>query len=372
MVGAIISFAAPLNLNTGEFPIGVYSADPQSDENFALLKSLGINYVHTYSIGHNTPENNKETRKFMDMTHKHGLKVMFNLMGRKWVKGPDGQKKLKQLIDQFKSHPALGFWYLYDEPRASQLPQLRKLYSILRQETPLTPVAIVTPWIEQWKCFTEICDILMVDNYPVRDEKFPESSIFALTKFADEAIALGKPVMVAPQIMSWKTFAYQLKNQGYNEKDFRFPNEQELRYWSYSTLAQGGRGLIFYSFYHAFQKGKNLKWVKEVFGKVTKEVSEFSKITAPANNPTILKRAGDNNFRIALWNREGGSYLVLINNYPLTRKRVNRWMENQIMTAELVPWGATRKIEAKITGGRLRIAEEINPWEVLVWKIKRK
>jgi hypothetical protein len=363
--------AAPFDLNSNTYPIGVYSADPATDKTFAFLKSIGVNYVHTYGMGHNTEENNIATKKFLDLAQKHGLKVMVNLMGRIWVKKVDGVEQLRQFVRKFKDHPAVGFWYLYDEPRARDLPKLRKLYSMLKQETPLIPVALVTPWIEEWTCFQEVYDILLVDLYPVRDEEFPQSPIQSLTQFAGQAIKLGKPVIVAPQIMNWETFAYQLKGKGYDEKKFRYPNFQELRYWSYFTLARGGRGLMYFSFYHAHKKWKNIEWVNDVFAKVTKEVSQFTKLTAPANRPVIMKRARDACYEMALWTRKDGEYLVLVNNWPLTRLRISRWTENIISDAELEPWGETRKVAAKIENGKLIIPEKINPWEVFVWKIKR-
>ena len=366
-----ILIGKPFDLNSNEYPIGVYSADPATDKTFAFLKSIGVNYVHTYGMGHNTEENNIRTQKYLDLAQKHGLKVMVNLMGRIWVKKTDGVEQLHTFVRKFKDHPAVGFWYLYDEPRARDLPKLRKLYSMLKQETPLIPVALVTPWIEEWTCFQEVYDILLVDLYPVRDEQFPGSPLQSLTKFASQAMKLGKPVIVAPQIMSWETFAHQLKGQGYDTSKLRYPNLQELRYWSYYTLAKGGRGLMYYSFYHAHKKWKNMEWVNNVFAKITREVKEFTTLTAPANKPVIFKRANDACYEMALWNREKGEYLVLINNWPLTRLRVNRWTENVISNAKLEPWGETRKVTAEIKNGKLIIPEKVNPWEVFVWKVTR-
>ena len=134
-----ILIGKPFDLNSNEYPIGVYSADPATDKTFAFLKSIGVNYVHTYGMGHNTEENNIRTQKYLDLAQKHGLKVMVNLMGRIWVKKTDGVEQLRTFVHKFKDHPAVGFWYLYDEPRARDLPKLRKLYSMLKQENSIDP-----------------------------------------------------------------------------------------------------------------------------------------------------------------------------------------------------------------------------------------
>ena len=359
--------AKPFDLNSKEFPIGVYSADPPTAENFAYLKSIGVNYVHSYGMGHGNVEDEKRTKDFLDLAEKNGLKVMVNLMGRIWVKKTNGADELRKFIRKFKNHPAVGFWYLYDEPKAKNLAALRKLYSMLKQESPLIPVALVTPWIEEWKSFQEVYDILMVDLYPVKDKKFPNSPVNLLTKFTNEAIALGKPVIAVPQMFNWKIYPNQVK--GYDIKKLRYPNAIEIRYWNYYTLAAGGRGLFYYSFYHAFKNDP--EWVKKVFAKEIKEARRFIELTAPANKPVAFKRAEDDNYKMAIWTRENGEFLVLINNWPLARPKVKRWTENMIVGAELIPWGSTRNVKAKIDNGKLIIDEKINPWEVFVWKVKR-
>lgn len=72
-----------------DFPIGVYSADPQTDENMELLKRSGFNYIHSYR---SLPDEHEE---ILDLAQKHGIKVMLNL-NRNYVKeerfGIDAQR----------------------------------------------------------------------------------------------------------------------------------------------------------------------------------------------------------------------------------------------------------------------------------------
>lgn len=70
----LTSNSEPLKLESNSFPIGVYSADPATDENFAFLKSIGVDYVHTYGIGANTEKNNQKAQKFLILHKSTGLK----------------------------------------------------------------------------------------------------------------------------------------------------------------------------------------------------------------------------------------------------------------------------------------------------------
>jgi hypothetical protein len=368
-VGSLAGYAEPLKLYSKSFPIGVYSADPATDENFAFLKSIGVDYVHTYGIGANTEENNIKTQKLLDLAQKHGLKVMFNLKCRVWVKKADGIKQLRQLVQKFKKHPALGFWYVYDEPLPNLLPKLKEIYRMLKQETPEIPVALVTPWIKDWYKLAEATDILMVDNYPVRDKSFPHSPINQIIDFTKSALKHKKMVIPVFQTINWKIFAHQLKGKGYDESKYRFPNWQEERFWAFSSLCLGVHGQFYYSFYNAKYRCKGEKWLKEVLGRVTKETREFTTLVAPAWRPNTSQYLKDQKLYVGTWRSKIRAFVIVANNSPEERY-ISVPLNGYFRQEKLMPWGDTRKIVTKISKGILTTNEKIKPWEVFIWQTK--
>ncbi len=364
--------AKTFDLHSNQYFIGMYAVTPSTDKNFQMLKEAGVEYIHNYSIGKMGEEALKKDIAFLDKAQKNGLKVIYNIY-RDWFKDLNNEKleRLKHHINSVKAHPALGVWYIYDEPKISQTSQLRKVYALLKQETPLIPVALCVKWGKEWKKFYDVCDILLFDYYPVKDKPFPLDEIGLFANFHRQASELGKPVIAVPQMFNWRSFPKKFRSQPERLKNMRFPNEQELRYMIYSGLCLGSRGMMFFSFYRGYSsKEGDKEWVKSTMLKTTKELREFVDTVAPAHAPYKFTRAEDTNYYSALWRNENGTYLVLVNNYPLARDSASRWLEDQLLSGELIPVGSTRKIDAIIEDGKLKIKEEIKPWETFVWKIK--
>ncbi len=347
-----------------EFPIGVYSA-VVCDSDMKAIRDAGFNMVHTYS------SSDKDYDTLLESARRNGLKVMFNL-DRKLVTGLDGVEKMRVTVRKYKEHPALGFWYLYDEPAGKITPDvLRPFYKMLKEETPDIPVALVNCWDETWDRYSDVLDIQMVDLYPVRDQKFPEAPIQQFTTLVKEAVALGKPVMAVPQLMSWKSFSHQLK--GYQAELFRYPNVAELRYMMFGSMTYGVCGFFGYSYHHAMRTGGDSGWWSRDCGKVFMEVRDFAAAVKEPSEPVIFRRAGDSNQRAAYWPGKDGGFLVLVNAWPLENPRPGCWLEGYFdKDYELIPWGNTRKVTASIINNRIKIDGKAQPWEVFIWKMKEK
>ncbi len=142
--------ASGFRLDSDEFPIGMFSVD--SPGAMAQVARMGVGYVHTYAGGRSLTETElARDRAYLDEAQKNGLKVMFNLNGPVWLKRPDGVAEMLTLVSTFKDHPALGFWYLYDEPDGScTAAQLKPYYEAIRAATPAIPVAVCTAWSARW------------------------------------------------------------------------------------------------------------------------------------------------------------------------------------------------------------------------------
>ena len=331
------------------------------------VKEMGVTYIHTYGMGRDSsPEGIEKDLAYMDLAHKHGLKVMAYLNGRKWL-GARGLLDVQRIADALKDHPALGFWLLYDEPSGTHsVTDLKPYYWLLKHEAPEVPVALVEAWKKDWYLYTEVCDILQLDTYPVRDEPFPAAPLGIVTEVIGRGVTLpGANIMPVLQCMNWKAFAAeQMATRGHDPDKLRYPNPEELRYWSYSSLAQGVRGLFWWSYYRSVQGGYG--WINSQFKETMLQVREFVDLVSPAHEAERFIYAQDEDVFMALWRRDIGTYLVLANGQPIARN-IRRGTEGLLSEAVLEPWGHTRDTEISVTGGVIAVHAE--PWETFVWRV---
>lgn len=365
-LGAVSGAAAPLDLQSDEFPIGMYSAD--SEGAMRQCKEMGITYVHTYGMcREGTPEGIAKDRAYLDKAQQQGVKAMAYLNGKRWVTKDAGRlEELRTLVRALKDHPALGMWLLYDEPDGKFTPQeLLPFYRMLKEETPNVPVVIVEAWTKTWWESAKACDLFMVDAYPIYDEEFPASKLDSITRFSESAIQrAGKPVAPVLQCFNWKALPEAAKSRGKDVAKLRYPNTSELRYFSYSSLAMGARGLFWWSYYHSVRVGYG--WMGREFAPVIREVREFTDLVKPAHKPVVFERARDDNLHMALYQRPTGTYLVLVNAWPLERD-IRRNTEGKLSTGRLEPWGKTRDAKARLENGQVIV--RAGPWETFVWKV---
>lgn len=354
-----------------EFPVIVYSLDPATDVNFKLARSLGFNTAHTYHSGSDDPKSIEQDCSFLELAQTNGMKVMFNLNGKKWVKDTDGGQAFRSYIRKFKKNSAISIWYLCDEPSIEAIPALRKLYRILKDETPDIPVAIAMNWNIDFMRYSDIYDIILPDVYPVSDQSFPNAPIYHLSDFAGSLLTIGKPVIPVAQLFNWKILPEKAQTRMSDPANCRYPNATELRYWLYTSTVQGCSGIAFYSFYHSLiqDKVEAESWTEKVLGPVLREYLNWY------GNGFIqhqeFKRFHDTRLRGMIGRNATGEFLVLINDWPLKQNIKKRYMEELIGNASLIPVGTTRKVNAVIQDGMLKIEEEIQPWETMVWKINR-
>ena len=360
------SGAAPFRLDSDEFPLGMFSVD--STQAMDRVAQMGIGYVQTYGMGEgNDPAAIARDLAYLDNAQRRGLKVAFNLGGDRWVAMENGVEEMMVLVDAVKNHPALGFWYFYDEPDGTHSPaELKPFYLALKQATPDIPVALAEAWTEKWNSFTNVQDLLMIDTYPVQHRPFPESKLDVMTQFTDRAIAQGQPVMPINQCFNWKVFGKgkeTYRNSPVSE--LRFPVADEIRYWCYSGAVQGVRGMFWWSHTRSVEVDKD--WINGEFADTMREFREFTELTAPTYKPVIFKRVKNSSILVALWRRPAGTFLVAVNGSPLGQPLI-QGLEGEVPEATLLPWGSTRATDAAIREGRLE-GGVARPWEVFVWRV---
>jgi hypothetical protein len=98
-------------VDSSTFPI-IFLDVPNTNEAFATAKKWGATDVHRYAMGRSI----KKNQSFFNRAADHGLKVMSNLQLSHWIKKDHGLDSVQAYVKHFKDSPALGFWYLGDEP----------------------------------------------------------------------------------------------------------------------------------------------------------------------------------------------------------------------------------------------------------------
>ena len=348
---------------TGEFPIGIYALDPIGEGTYRAAANSGFNYVFYYVDILTAKE---RVSRLLDTSEKCGMKVALQVVrGKHILRDPEHLKKLRTAVREWKNHPALGMWYLFDEPSPELHERLLNIYKMLKTETPDIPVLLCLSWIKNYQVFKDCADILMPDLYPVKNQKFPDAPLNQFSHFVWDVKRLKKPVMPIAQIMSFVNYPKMVK---VDPKSCGEPNAQELRYFSFSVMTMDVCGIAYYSFWDIWRqyrfKSYFLKEAKPVF----LEVREFAMAVDGMKFECHSKKIGTGyppKFFCSSWQKDGRSLIVFVNN---TSKPVEGefQLERTLPSGSLSPWGQTRSVKATNLGSRL-VLERVAPWEVLIW-----
>ena len=82
-----------------------------------------------------------ETPEHLDTAHRHGLRMLYSI-GPRDLDDPKWKKRVDELIDEAKDHPAMYAYYLQDEPTPDAFPLLARLVKYLRERDPAHPAWI--------------------------------------------------------------------------------------------------------------------------------------------------------------------------------------------------------------------------------------
>ncbi|MCC7351234.1 MAG: hypothetical protein IT446_11755 [Phycisphaerales bacterium] len=390
-------------------------AVPGTDRNFEHAKAIGANYVHLYGLSYDaSPKGMKAMRDYLDLAQKHGLKVMFDLDGHRRMAKPDGLEEMRRIVTAFKNHPALGFWYLADEPElnGTTAQTTEKYYKLIKAESPDIPVCLLTATMSSWNGYLSSLDVYSFDIYPVSTAPFPQASIESVTDFNQWALTSGKPVLPCLQAFNYVIYDAEklLKKSKLDDPEerkrlmeLRYPTQAELRYWHFATLAQGAQGAIYYGYLPGgqtglavtdpitgetlstpdptglapknWQEGTKLdpKWLDNTLKPAIAELKSFTDTVAPAWKHEAIPSGQTQNIMQAAWKRGDKTYVVMVNNWPLARYvLVSEEMMSFFQNGKAKPWGFSRQTAPQVDQNGNRMLDLIYPWEVLVWEIQAK
>ncbi|MBN2309127.1 MAG: hypothetical protein JXR94_09165 [Candidatus Hydrogenedentes bacterium] len=232
------------------FVIGVYSAGNPDD--LPLLAEAGFNTVHSYLWeGERTPETGQA---WLDAADRAGLKCLVGLY-RPDVKAMDSEAML-QRIEQYRDHPALLAWHTMDEPAWDKEGNEGKrympaAYALLKEHDPKHPVTAVVCHFTDPALFEPSLDVMQADYYPVPPipaEWYSGTGFRGVRIYAEkwrEASGGTKPYWYVGQIFDFSVS--KEKRHDIPDEWKRLPTGEELRCMTYTAVASGARGILYWS-----------------------------------------------------------------------------------------------------------------------------
>src|ERR1043166_5380714 len=234
------TFAADTNF----FPIMPWNSPPNDP---AVLKKI---HVCGFTLAGFVPPG------ALDACQDAGLKAIVSdtrVSGYDWaaVDEAKARSNVSNLVAQVGQHPAVFGYYLRDEPPANWFPNLEKVASSVRQLAPekWPYINLFPDYAENWQLattnypeylerFIATCHpkIISYDNYSLMDNNTVRPSYWSNLEAVRNACKKH-------HIEFWN-IVLAVAHFSYRE-----PTAADLRFEAYTTLAYGGRGLAYFTYF---------------------------------------------------------------------------------------------------------------------------
>ena len=254
-----------------DFLITFWCPPPATDENLARVASEGFNLTWTPEEG-------------LDVAARHGLRAMLtsDLLNPATLDDEAKRTQLDALIDRVKHHPAMEAYLLTDEPGAGAFAGLGKLVAYLHDRDPvhlayinLFPtyaneqqlgVSVADAERSKVGCPTQLAGVRADDpkvlRYREHLARFVETvrpdlisyDHYHFFKGSDGQPNDGKEYFLNLALIrqsahdSGKPFLNIIQADTI-EKSWRLPNANEMRWLVFTTLAYGGRGISYFTYW---------------------------------------------------------------------------------------------------------------------------
>lgn len=312
------------------FPIGTYGAPV---EDYKKLKDAGYNFVVT------SVEN-------LDKVHDAGLLAAVHVSGKT-------PQDIFNFIDKYKDHPAILCWMLYDEPgyNKADLQFIYDIYNAAYKADKVHPSYLVITNNKVYKTFGPLCDVLAIDTYPIADGNIED--VGDNIALAYEQLDKIVPVWNCGQMFSWP-------NQ-------RRPTPQEHRFMTYSSIINGAKGTLWYTY-----KGYNQNlpvddpelWDSQK--KLLSELNEFAPLFLEAGFGEEIQEFGKNKFIQAVIKNSSIGTFVMASNASKTETTQAKLEVATKYNGKVTVINENREVD--IIDGFIK--DEFKPLDVHIYKIK--
>ena len=204
----------------------------------------------------------------------------------------------QELVDRYlaalgktmRDMPGFLGWYVMDERGFGDVPRHFHQRLVLSKADPVHPTFGVSNLPAELAFWRDTVDVIGLDPYPLMNMKAgqPLTVVADWTRAAAEATHRSRPIwMVLQFFQGWSTD--------------RWPTEEELRTMSLMAIAEGARGLFYWSY-----GARALLWVKDPkereqywqrLVKVTRELKAMEPALVAADAPHLVKAVSDPRIR---------------------------------------------------------------------------
>ncbi|CAG4999856.1 hypothetical protein DYBT9275_02327 [Dyadobacter sp. CECT 9275] len=245
-----------------EFLISIYfppPADFLNDTQYRYLKEGNVDIV--FNTGPGVTSDKKGNLQTLDMAHKHGLKVYVHD-----VRLSQSDDKIREMVNDYKAHPALGGYYITDEPDTARLKSATELLKKVKALDPAKDSYInhLPDWaIEEkesyehsfLKRYIELAgrgnlNYLAYDNYPFKRKQRLEKTYFNNLEVI-RRVGLKYDIKTSSCLQSFGMYFSGVE-------ELRRPNVDEMRMNVFSNLAYGIKNPVWFPYWSATKLGGTL------------------------------------------------------------------------------------------------------------------
>jgi hypothetical protein len=215
----------------------------------------------------------------LDEATVHGLRAIFGskLLDPKSLHDPIEKQKLDKLIEKVRKYPALEAYFITDEPDASKFLSLAELVDYLRKNDPLRLSYInLLPIYASEKQL----GVLVDQDSDLKEEYFSNlhavgshnQNVLRYLKYLSQFVNIVKPdiisydhyhlfkgrnsphyflnlALISKMSKDLKLPFMNVIQAGRYDKEWRLPTAKEVRFQVYTTLAYGGRGISYFTYW---------------------------------------------------------------------------------------------------------------------------
>ncbi|MGH7787518.1 MAG: hypothetical protein ACRERC_11665 [Candidatus Binatia bacterium] len=252
MLAGCAAHSSPAGPSAAPFIVTFWCAPPLAefdDARAAEIAAAGFTTVGAPCEGGFDPQQNQRA---LATAARHGLRlwVADHRYGPGAIENPLWQELIADAVADYGSAPALGGYFIVDEPPATQFEAVAAVTAALRAADPdrlayvnllpsyIPPEALGAASYEDYlERFVEIVQptLLSYDNYPFGKEKDRSSFFTNLETVRAVALRHGLPFMLIVLAMP--------------HGPYRDPTEAELAWQVFHALAYGARGISYFAYW---------------------------------------------------------------------------------------------------------------------------
>ena len=262
------------------FPISFWCGPPAefvTDQHYQQIKDAGFTLIMPACAGGSTPQGNQ---KILDTALAAGLRAF--LSDPRMPRGvPDEatRQQVASIAAEYKDHPAFAGYFIGDEPGADAFPALAQTVAALREVDPehiaylnlypnYAPLhALGTPTYENYVqqfVLTVKPAVVSYDHYHFLGDADRPGFMRNLATVRRVTQQAGLPFWQI--VLATEHFGY------------RRPSESEKRFEAMQTLAHGGKGLMYFTYWNVTADGHWGEAIIDANGVPTRQYEEVQRI----------------------------------------------------------------------------------------------